>query len=364
MLPDGDAVLCQQEIPVETVEAASFNASAEFFLNAAPARDRVPAADVTIVNSYELEALPNRSGVIAVTLGAEGAILLEDGNEVARAAPPPVEAVDGTAAGDAFTACLVVSLLEGRAREPRRARAGAIAASRFGAQTSPRQRRSTRSYEHAHRHRDPGHDDAIVPRLRSLARGRAPGTTVAANQTPRRATLKILALAGRATSGCCRRGRALVARCASRERTRAARRRSQSRRRGRGRARSRLPRRADRAEPCSFDHGPLTNVALLPSATRIRDRLDRSCGAGRRRAPAAELNASSTVAAAVFERSRYADRVDVIYQGLLRGPQATRGAAGSVVASLDFFQRFHEWYAFDGRHPRRPAAAHVIDLRP
>ena len=55
--------------------------------------------------------------LIAVTLGAEGAILLEDGQEVARATPPPVEAVDGTAAGDAFTACLVVSLLEGRSSE-------------------------------------------------------------------------------------------------------------------------------------------------------------------------------------------------------------------------------------------------------
>jgi ribokinase len=99
----------------------------------------VPAADVTIVNRYELAALTHRDGVIAVTLGAEGAILLENGEEVARAEPPKVDAVDGTAAGDAFTACLVVSLLEGRAREEALRRAciaGALAASRFGAQTS------------------------------------------------------------------------------------------------------------------------------------------------------------------------------------------------------------------------------------
>ena len=76
---------------------------------------------------------------MALTLGAEGAVLLEDGEEVARAAPPPVEAVDGTAAGDAFTACLLVSLLEGRDQEEalrRACAAGALAASRFGAQPS------------------------------------------------------------------------------------------------------------------------------------------------------------------------------------------------------------------------------------
>jgi ribokinase len=139
VLPDGDAVLCQLEIPLETVEYVALNAPGDFFLNAAPARAPIPAADITIVNRYELETLPHRDGVIAVTLGAEGAILLENGQEVARATPPPVDAVDGTAAGDAFTACLVVSLLEGREREDALRRAcvaGAIAASRFGAQTS------------------------------------------------------------------------------------------------------------------------------------------------------------------------------------------------------------------------------------
>jgi ribokinase len=139
-LPDGEACLAQLEIPIKTVEHAADTASRDFFLNAAPANGaNVPAADVTIVNRYELEGLPHRNGVIAVTLGAEGALLLEDGVEVARAAPPAVTAVDGTAAGDAFTACLVVSMLEGRDREEALRRAcvaGAIAASRFGAQTS------------------------------------------------------------------------------------------------------------------------------------------------------------------------------------------------------------------------------------
>ena len=138
-LPDCDGVLCQLEIPLETVEHAALTAPGYFFLNAAPARSPVPAADVTVVNRYELESLPHRDGVIVVTLGADGAIALEDGEEVARATAPQVETVDGTAAGDAFMACLIVSLLEGRQREEalqRACAAGALAASRFGAQTS------------------------------------------------------------------------------------------------------------------------------------------------------------------------------------------------------------------------------------
>jgi ribokinase len=137
-LEDADAVLCQQEIPPETV-ARGAELAPRFFLNAAPARQGAPNAQVTIVNRLELEALGERNGLVALTLGAAGAVLLENGEEVARAAPPPVEAVDGTAAGDAFTACLVVSLLEERPREEalqRACAAGALAASRFGAQTS------------------------------------------------------------------------------------------------------------------------------------------------------------------------------------------------------------------------------------
>jgi ribokinase len=135
---DPEAVLCQQEIPLETVARAG-ELAPRFFLNAAPARDGAPTAELTVVNRLELEALGSREGLVCVTLGQEGAVLLEDGEEVARATPPPVDAVDGTAAGDAFTACLVVSLLEGRPRDEslrRACAAGALAASRFGAQTS------------------------------------------------------------------------------------------------------------------------------------------------------------------------------------------------------------------------------------
>jgi ribokinase len=137
-LGDADAVLCQQEIPAETVARVA-ELAPRFFLNAAPAREGAPDAEVTVVNRLELDALGERRGLVCLTLGAEGAALLQDGEEVARAEPPAVEAVDGTGAGDAFTACLVVSLLEGRPRDEalqRACAAGALAASRFGAQPS------------------------------------------------------------------------------------------------------------------------------------------------------------------------------------------------------------------------------------
>ena len=84
-----------------------------FCLNAAPARPIDVEPDLLVVNRYEHE-VSSRGKLVALTLGAEGAVLLDNGQEVARARPPQVEAVDGTAAGDAFTACLVVSHLEGR----------------------------------------------------------------------------------------------------------------------------------------------------------------------------------------------------------------------------------------------------------
>ena len=138
-LPEADAVLCQLEIPDESVLSAWAHTTGLFCLNAAPARPIAIDPDLTVVNRYELESLLRRDGLIALTLGAEGAVLLDEGEEIARAEPPRVDVVDGTAAGDAFTACFLVSLLEGRDRDEaltRACAAGAIAASRFGAQPS------------------------------------------------------------------------------------------------------------------------------------------------------------------------------------------------------------------------------------
>jgi ribokinase len=137
-------VLCQLEIPRTTVAAVADAAAGFFCVNAAPARPVDPEvlsrADLVVVNPFEYERLDKRrTRLVALTLGASGAILLRRGREVARARPPRVDAVDGTAAGDAFCACLVVSLLEGRNEHEALERAcvaGALAASRPGAQPS------------------------------------------------------------------------------------------------------------------------------------------------------------------------------------------------------------------------------------
>src|SRR5215467_1807973 len=46
---DDDAVLCQQEIPADTVARAA-ELAPRFFLNAAPAREDAPEAELTVVN--------------------------------------------------------------------------------------------------------------------------------------------------------------------------------------------------------------------------------------------------------------------------------------------------------------------------
>lgn len=140
-----DAVMCQLEIPFEVVGAVERQArsvGAFFCLNAAPARGPLPPGvepDLLIVNRYERERVGDYDGLTALTLGADGAVLAEHGQDVAQARAPKVEALDGTAAGDAFCGALVVSLLLGLERQQalvRACAAGALAATRRGAQPS------------------------------------------------------------------------------------------------------------------------------------------------------------------------------------------------------------------------------------
>jgi ribokinase len=76
-------------------------------------------------------------GQVALTLGAEGAVLLERGGVIARAAAPPVHVVDETGAGDTFTGTLIAALLHrtppGLALEAA-VRAGSLAVTVSGAQ--------------------------------------------------------------------------------------------------------------------------------------------------------------------------------------------------------------------------------------
>src|SRR5947199_112479 len=87
--------------PGETVAAAAARAP-YFCLNAAPAKPTELEPDLLVVNRYEYDVVGPRGKLVALTLGAAGAVLIEGGQEVARATPPRVDPVDGTAAGDAF----------------------------------------------------------------------------------------------------------------------------------------------------------------------------------------------------------------------------------------------------------------------
>lgn len=140
-----DGVLTVLEVPEAAVVAAAEHCTGFFALNAAPARpvpdEVLRRADLVVVNQSEFEQIDNigLARTIAITHGAKGAELRRDGKTVAEAAPPQVTAVDGTAAGDAFTAALMLGLLEDRsdADALRRACAvGALTATRHGAQPS------------------------------------------------------------------------------------------------------------------------------------------------------------------------------------------------------------------------------------
>lgn len=124
-MPDFDAIIAQLEVPVPFVEAISQASDAFFVLNAAPAipvpDGLVERADLVVVNETEHEILRaarggDLPGLVAVSLGPAGAILLDDGVEVARAASPETEAVSTVGAGDAFCAALTLGLASGQDR--------------------------------------------------------------------------------------------------------------------------------------------------------------------------------------------------------------------------------------------------------
>ncbi len=146
-LPSADALICQLEVPVETLMHASEVFDGFFCINLAPALD-VPSeliqrADLVVVNETEAEfygdALNACNGFVAITYGAKGAALSKEGEVLAESKPPVIDAVDATGAGDTFTAALTVAIVEGQKPDAAlrfACAAGAASATKAGAQPS------------------------------------------------------------------------------------------------------------------------------------------------------------------------------------------------------------------------------------
>ncbi|MFQ5840273.1 MAG: ribokinase [Candidatus Methylomirabilales bacterium] len=170
LMDDARVLLVQLEIPLATVAAALSRAHARrvrTILNPAPARGLDAAildqVDILTPNALELETLSGQSltdraaivrearrllqgqhGAVIVTMGAEGASLILPA-AVSQLRAFPVEAVDTTAAGDAFNGALAAGLAQGKplAEAVRFASAaGALTTIRRGAQEAIPDRRA------------------------------------------------------------------------------------------------------------------------------------------------------------------------------------------------------------------------------
>ncbi|WP_421789087.1 ribokinase [Hyphobacterium sp.] len=140
------ALIGQLETPVLALEAALKICDGLKVVNLAPAMPLDDAflklADILVVNEveaefYGLERLNRLGNSVVLTLGAKGAVMFREGKEVARAAPPIVDAIDTVGAGDTFVGALTVGFLEGKSDEEALAFAcvaGALATTKQGAQ--------------------------------------------------------------------------------------------------------------------------------------------------------------------------------------------------------------------------------------
>lgn len=144
-IADADVLLCQLEIPLDTVTAAARHAATHgtvVILNPSPAQPLpdglVGAVDVLVVNETEERQLGEdaltRVQHVVTTLGADGARYRGPGGEQLRVAAPSVDAVDTTGAGDAFAGALASAWSRGPlAALTFACAAGALTATRPGA---------------------------------------------------------------------------------------------------------------------------------------------------------------------------------------------------------------------------------------
>lgn len=164
LIEEGTFILMQLEIPLQTVEHIISQASdrgAKTILNPAPAQmlsnhlwnkiylltpNEEEASLLAEMNVYDMSSARQAAkkliekGVqnVIITMGAEGALALFDG-EYIHVAAQKVIATDTTAAGDVFNGALVVALNEGKSiREALTfaTQASAISVTRLGAQSS------------------------------------------------------------------------------------------------------------------------------------------------------------------------------------------------------------------------------------
>ena len=161
---EGDILLMQLEIPLQTVEYAArkaFGKGVKVVLNPAPARslpkelfrhlymvtpNRIEAEMLTgikIANDADVEKVAEEicaMGVknVIITLGSKGCLIREEGVSY-RIDAFKVEPVDSTAAGDTFNGALCVGLSEGmdlKQAAVMASKASSIAVTRMGAQSS------------------------------------------------------------------------------------------------------------------------------------------------------------------------------------------------------------------------------------
>jgi ribokinase len=171
------AVVAQLEVPLDTVQYAAelaHAANVPFMLDPAPAQPLPPKllrlVDVLTPNETEAQVLTGidvvdeasareaaedliAAGVKAaiVTMGAQGYVLV-DSRRAEFVKARPIEAVDSTAAGDAFTGSLAVEMARGRTLSEAALFASSVAAlsaTKMGAQPSLPTRQEVEALDHS-----------------------------------------------------------------------------------------------------------------------------------------------------------------------------------------------------------------------